>query len=93
MLCLPTIERKHCAPEQKRQDKHSNRPMRKSASKRQMLLPAKQRRYRINVWNIGRNNQRWHRKASFPLQAHLAEQCANEAMCKIIHLLALTETP
>jgi hypothetical protein len=50
-----------------------------------MLLPAKQSRHGVNIWDVRRDNQRRHRKAGFSFQTHLPNKRANKAMCKIIH--------
>ena len=65
--------------------------MRNPAPDRQMLMPAKQRRHRIDIRNIRRDDERRHRQPGLTLETHLAKQSADEAMSKVIHSALLAK--
>ena len=59
--------------------------MRQAAPQSEMLLPAQQSSHSINIGNVRRDDKRRHRKAGFPLETHLANKRADEAVSEIIH--------
>jgi hypothetical protein len=59
--------------------------MRQPTPQREMLLPAKQGRHGVNIWDVRRDDKRRHRKPGFPLEPHLPNERAYKAMCEIIH--------
>ena len=61
--------------------------MRDPAAEAEMLCPVEpQEARRVDIGQVGADDQRGHGKAGLALEAGLAEQRADEAMGQIVHL-------